>query len=123
MSTCWADARFTGHPVEKSPPMAGKEEKKMNMFGNLGKMGEMMKQAKRLKDEISRSRYEGEDSGIRVVINGELEITELKIPQDITGNRLENPLRNVINRTLKNAKNDMAQKMQKITGGLNLPGM
>ncbi|MFH1386779.1 MAG: YbaB/EbfC family nucleoid-associated protein [bacterium] len=93
------------------------------VFGNIGKMGEMMKQAKRLKDEIGRARYEGEDSGVKVMINGELEIKELKIPQELPLNKVESIVKDLINRTLKNAKNDMAQKMQKITGGLNLPGM
>lgn len=93
------------------------------MFGNLGKMGEMLKQAKQLKDEMARSKYEAEAGGVRVVINGELEITDLKIPPDLPPAKIESAVKDAVNRGLKNAKADMAQKMSKMTGGLKLPGM
>jgi len=93
------------------------------IFGNIGKMGEMLKQAKQLKDEIAKAKYEGEANGVKVVINGELEITELKIPPGMDVGRIEFSVKEAVNRTMKTAKNDMAQKMSKITGGMQLPGM
>lgn len=89
------------------------------IFGNIGKMGEMIKQAKQLKDEISRSRYQAEAGGVKVVINGEMEIVELTVPPGANTNLIKD----AVNRGLKTAKADMAQKMQKITGGLSLPGV
>ncbi|MDD5593907.1 MAG: YbaB/EbfC family nucleoid-associated protein [Candidatus Margulisbacteria bacterium] len=98
----------------------------MNMFGNLGKMGEMIKQAKQLKDEMSRARYESEANGVKVVINGEMEIKELTIPEEMTDHRrIESSVKDAVNRGMKTAKEDMARKMSKLTGGMGgmLPGM
>lgn len=101
----------------------------MNMFGNLGKMGEMIKQAKQLKDEMSRSRYEAEANGVKAVVNGEMEIKELTIPAELTDHRrIESSVKDAINRVMKIAKEDMARKMSKMTGGMGglggmLPGM
>jgi len=93
-------------------------------FGKLGKMAEMMKQAKQLKDEMSRARYESEANGVKVVINGEMEIRELSIPAEmIDQRRIESSVKDAVNRGLKTAKEDMAKKMSKLTGGLQLPGM
>ncbi len=89
------------------------------IFGNIGKMGEMLKQAKQLKDELSRARYEAEAGGVKVVINGEMEITELTVPP----NAPASSIKEAINRALREAKNDMTKKMSKITGGMQLPGM
>lgn len=89
------------------------------IFGNIGKMGEMLKQAKQLKDELSRARYEAEAGGVKVVINGEMEITELTVPP----NAPASSIKEAVNRALKEAKNDMTKKMTKITGGMQLPGM
>jgi DNA-binding protein YbaB len=89
------------------------------IFGNLGKMGEMLKQAQQLKSEIGKARYEAESGGVRVVINGEMEITELTVPPGAAAGAI----REAVNRGLKAANSDMAQKMSKITGGLQLPGM
>ena len=93
------------------------------IFGNLGKMGEMLKQAKQLKDEISRARYEGEVNGVKVVVSGEMEVVELKIPLDLPANKIESSVKEAINRVLRTAKTDMAQKLGKITGGISLPGL
>jgi DNA-binding protein YbaB len=93
------------------------------IFGNLGKMGEVLQKAKQLKDEIARARYEAEVKGVKVVVNGDLEIVELKVPQGLTSSQLESAVKEAVNRVLKTAKADMAQKLGKITGGMGLPGI
>jgi len=89
------------------------------IFGNLGKMAEMVKQAKALKDEMSRARYEAEGNGVRVVVNGEMEIVELKIEAGAK----ENAVKDIINQAVKKAKAEAAKSLQKMTGGMSLPGM
>ncbi len=89
------------------------------IFGNLGKMAEMVKQAKALKDEMSRARYEEERGGVKVIVNGEMEIIELKIAP----NTPEANVKDTINRAIHKAKMESAKVMQKLTGGMNLPGM
>lgn len=89
------------------------------IFGNLGKMGEMLKQAKALKDEMAKARHEAEGGGVRVVVNGEMEIMDLKV-QPGTG---EQTIKEVINRAIKASKDGAAKSLQKLTGGMQLPGM
>lgn len=96
----------------------------MNMFGNLGKMGEMVQKARQLQAEIKQARYEAEQNGVKVVINGEMEIVDLNFPPDAK----PAAVKEAVNRCLKTAKEDMAKKMSKITGGMGglgglLPGM
>jgi hypothetical protein len=93
------------------------------IFGNIGKMGEMLKQAQKLKEELSKARYEAEAGGVRVVINGEMEIADLIIPPNVPVSRIEASVKEAVNRALREAKNDMTKKMTKITGGMQLPGM
>jgi DNA-binding protein YbaB len=93
------------------------------IFGNLGKMGEVLQKAKQLKDEIARARYEAEVKGVKVVVNGDLEIVELKVPEGLSSAQLESAVKEAVNRVLKTAKADMAQKLGKITGGMGLPGI
>ena len=89
------------------------------IFGNLGKMAEMVKQAKALKDEMSRARFEEERGGVKVVVNGEMEVLELKIPP----NTSESTVKDAVNRAMQKAKAEAAKIMSKLTGGLSLPGM
>jgi len=93
------------------------------IFGNIGKMGEMLRQAQKLKEELSKARYEAEAGGVRVVINGEMEIAELIIPPNVGAGKIEPAVKEAVNRALREAKNDMTKKMTKITGGMQLPGM
>ena len=89
------------------------------IFGNLGKMAEMVKQAKALKDEMSRARYEAEGSGVWAVVNGEMEILELKIAPEAK----ENTVKDIVNKAIRSAKAEAAKSLQKMTGGMSLPGM
>ena len=93
------------------------------VFGKFGDMMGMIKQAKMLKDEMGKARYEAEAGGVRVVVNGEMEVIELKISIETNLNKIESLVKEAVNRAMKSAKADMAQKMSKMTGGLQLPGM
>jgi len=93
------------------------------VFGNLGKMAEMVKQAKAIKDELSRARFEEEGGGVKVVINGEMDILELKISPEVSIVKAEKEVKDVVNRAMHKAKMESAKIMQKLTGGMNLPGM
>jgi DNA-binding protein YbaB len=89
------------------------------VFGNLGKMGEMIKQARQIQAELKKMRFEEQAGGSRVLINGEMEILELQIePSGDAGK-----LKEIINRAMQRAKMESAKLLQKMTGGLSLPGM
>ncbi len=95
-----------------------------------GQFGDMMKQAKELqanlkkiKDELARARYEAEAGGIKVIVNGEMDILEIKINPAVDTGKIESLVKEAANRALKTAKEDAAQKLKKATGGLSIPGM
>ncbi|HVN67974.1 MAG TPA: YbaB/EbfC family nucleoid-associated protein [Candidatus Sulfotelmatobacter sp.] len=89
------------------------------VFGNLGKMGEMMKQARQIQAELKKMRFEEQTGGSRVLVNGEMEILELKIEPGSDGGKIKD----IINRAMQKAKMESAKLLQKMTGGLSLPGM
>ena len=92
------------------------------IFGNLGKMGEMLKQAKQIKDELSKARFEAESGGVRAVVNGEMDIVELKITPGMDSFKAESAAKEAVNKALRTAKAEAAKLMSKMTGGLQLPG-
>jgi DNA-binding protein YbaB len=92
----------------------------------LGNFGEMMKQAKelqqnlkKLKDELAHLKYEAEAGGVKVVVNGEMEILDIKAAPNA---EMKN-IKEAANRALKQAKDDAAEKLKKAAGGLSLPGL
>lgn len=92
----------------------------MNMFGNLGKMGEMIKQARAMKDAMSKIRCEGEAGGVRVAVSGEMNILEVRIPPDMNGAKAEGLVKEAANKALRSAQMEAAKRMQGMGG---FPGM
>lgn len=109
----------------------------MNMFGNLGNMGEMIKQAKKMQDELKKikddlkhARYEAEVNGIKVIVDGEMEVKEIRLPacrqawsgdSDIRG--IEEKIRQAVNKAIKESKDDAARRLKGATGGISIPGL
>lgn len=100
------------------------------VFGNLGNMGEMIKQAremqnnlKKIKEELKRSQYEVEMDGIRVVVDGEMEIKTLTLNPSLDSKKLEESAKKAVNKAIKTAKDDAANKLKTLTGGLSIPGL
>jgi len=93
------------------------------IFGNLGKMAEMMKQAKQIDSELSRLRFEGEANGVKAIVNGKTEVLEIKIGTEVNQAMLEHLIKEAVNKALNAAKMESVKIMQKMTGGLQLPGM
>jgi len=100
------------------------------VFGNLGNMAEMMKQAremqnnlKKIKEELKRSQYEAEVNGVKVIVSGEMDIKELKLNPALDPKKQEESVKQAINKALKIAKDDSASKLKSLTGGLSIPGL
>ncbi len=106
------------------------------MFGKLGDVAGMMKQAKemqsrvkQMQEELTRMRFEA-DSGagaVRAVVTGKLELADIKIdPQTVSAGdveMLEDLVKSAVGAAQKKAAEGVKAEMQKITGGLNLPGL
>lgn len=104
------------------------------MFGKLGDLASIMKQAKEMGGKIQQMqesmqtlRFEA-DSGagaVSATVNGKLELIGLKISPEITGDveMLEDLVRSAICAAQRKASEGVKAEMAKMTGGLNLPGL
>lgn len=101
-----------------------------------GKMNQMMKQVqamqnkmKKVQEELGTKEVEASSGGDMVIVkvNGHQEVKEIKInpevvnPEDIE--MLQDLIIAAINDGLKKASEMANQEMNKVTGGLNIPGM
>jgi len=106
------------------------------MARNIPGMGGLMKQAQKMQakmlkiqEEMAEKTVEGTAGGgmVAVVANGRQEIISIKIEQEVVDPEDVEMLQDLIvaatNDALKKAQEMMAAEMQKITGGMNIPGL
>ncbi|MDD3364436.1 MAG: YbaB/EbfC family nucleoid-associated protein [Syntrophomonas sp.] len=99
-------------------------------------MNQMMKQAKKMQEEMAKTQaelqeriIEGSAGGGAVMakVNGKQRILEIKIkpevvdPEDVE--MLEDLIMAAINEAIKQSQDMVSTEMAKITGGLNIPGL
>ena len=107
-----------------------------NPFGNMGNLGGMMKQAKklmdetkRIQDELAAERVEASSGGgvVKAVVSGMGQLLEIKIdpqvvdPEDVE--MLEDLVTTAVREALTKSEELRTERLQAVTGGLNLPGM
>ncbi len=95
-----------------------------------GQMGDMVKQAremqarlKKIKMELKHAKYESEAHGVKVIVDGEMDIKELIIAPTVAPNQIPKLVKEVTNKALKLSKDDAAKKLKQAAGGLNVPGL
>lgn len=106
------------------------------MKGAMGGMANLMKQAnqmqlkmKKLQDELAQKNYDGTAGGgaVKVTVNGEHFIKAIAINADVMKSGDVEMLQDLImaatNDAIKVAKETSTKEMEKITGGMNIPGM
>lgn len=106
------------------------------MAGSLGDLGGLLRQAQKmqqqvaeLQEELKKRTFEGSAGGgaVHVVVNGQRELVEIKIkpeavdPDDVE--LLEDMVRGAVNQALKQAEETTTAEMQKVTGGMGIPGL
>ena len=99
-------------------------------------MQQMMKQARKMQEQlaaaqenIAQSTVDASAGGgmVKVTVNGEMQITSLKIdpealdPEDVE--MLEDTITAAVNEALRGVGDLANRQMGAITGGLNIPGM
>ena len=104
--------------------------------GNMGNMGKMMKEAKKVQDrivqlqeELKEREMEVSSGGGAVVvrINGKQELKSIHIkpeavdPEDVE--MLEDLILTAVNEGIKASQDMVSEEMAKITGGFNIPGL
>ena len=109
---------------------------KFNPMAGGGNMNQMIKQAKKLQEEMAKTQaevqarvFEGSAGGgaVTVKINGRQEVLEINIkpevvdPEDIE--MLQDIIMTAVNDAIKQSQDAVSAEMSKVTGGLNIPGL
>lgn len=77
------------------------------MFDQLKQLGKL----KELKDALEKEKKEVEKEGIRVVVNGKLEVEEIKLNPQLDFETQEKIVKECINEAMKKIQMEAAQKM------------
>lgn len=106
----------------------------MKGFG--GGMAQLMKQAnqmqmkiKKLQEELAKAEYESSAGGgaVKAKVNGDHKVVSLTINQDLMSSgdvdMLQDMVMIAVNDAMKTAKDTSAKEMEKITGGMGVPGL
>jgi nucleoid-associated protein EbfC len=106
----------------------------MKNFG--GGMAQLMKQAnqmqikmKKAQEEMALKTYEATSGGgaVKVIVNGDSLLKSVTIDPEVMKagdvEMLQDLILSATNEAVKTAKDASAQEMQKITGGMNIPGL
>ena len=77
------------------------------MFDDLKQLSKL----KALKDTLEKERKEVEKEGVRVVVNGKMEIEELRLNSQLEAVKQEGVVKDCINQALKEVQQEAARKM------------
>ena len=75
-----------------------------------------LQQLKELRDSVAREKEEVEKKGIRVIINGKMEIEEIHLNPDLSKEEQEEVLKECINEAMKKIQMLLASKMSQMSG-------
>ena len=103
---------------------------------NKGMIGDLMRQAKKMQQEMAKIQEEAKKKTVeasagggmvRVTANGGMEIVSIKIEREVVNpddiEMLQDLIIAAANEALRRAQQMVSEEMSKVTGGLNLPGM
>jgi DNA-binding YbaB/EbfC family protein len=96
----------------------------MGLFGQVGDMYKLQKEAKKIKKELSQIHIFAERDGIKVTVSGEQKVLSVEITNDeilANKNKLEKAIVEAINAATEKAQKIAAEKMKVIMGGM--PGL
>lgn len=106
------------------------------MKGLTGGMAQLMKQAnqmqmkmKKAQEELAQKTYEGTSGGgaVKITVSGDNFLKAVTIDPEVLKagdvEMLQDLIVTATNDAMKAAKDYSAQEMQKITGGMNIPGL
>ncbi len=99
-------------------------------------IGDMMKQAQKMQQEMGRIQEESKRKTVEaaagggmvvVVANGAMEILSIKIEKDVVNpediEMLQDLVVAAVNEALRRAQQMVSDDMGKVTGGMNIPGL
>ncbi|MCK4503077.1 MAG: YbaB/EbfC family nucleoid-associated protein [Desulfuromonadales bacterium] len=99
-------------------------------------LGNIMKQAQQMQAKIARIQQELETKELEVTagggmvtarVNGKQQLLDLKIEKDVVDpedvEMLQDLVMAAVNEAIKQSQDMIQQEMNKVTGGMNIPGM
>ena len=90
------------------------------MFNKLKQFKDLRSQAKTMQNALAQETITEEKNGVKIVLNGNMEILELKLSDNLPKSSQEENLKHCFNDALKRAQRIMAKKLQDMGG---IPGM
>jgi DNA-binding protein YbaB len=90
------------------------------MFSKLKQFKDLRSQAKTMQNALAGETITEEKKGVKVVLNGNMEVIDLKLGDDLSKDSQEDILKTCFNDALKRAQRLMAKKLQEMGG---IPGM
>lgn len=98
------------------------------MAGMLKQAMEMKQKMEALKEQLADETVEASAGGmVKVVFNGRMELLELTIDPEVVEEKdkeqIEFLVRTAVNEGLRKTQQMMRDRMQEITGGLDIPGL
>jgi DNA-binding YbaB/EbfC family protein len=109
--------------------MKGRSGMPSGMQNLMRQANQLQLKIKKAQEELAERHYEGTAGGgaVSVTVKGEHEVLSLKINEDVVKagdvEMLQDLVKAATNDALKKAKDTHATEMEKITGGMGLPGM
>ena len=77
-------------------------------------------QASELQKKLNDETVEKEKNGIKIVMNGNLEIISINIPSDKSVEEISSTMKDLVNETIKASQKLMIDKMGGVGGALNM---
>ena len=90
------------------------------MFNKLKQFKDLRGQAKVMQSALGQEKIELEKNGIKIVMNGNMEITELTIENQSDPSIIAKTMKDLFNDAIKKTQRIMAKKMQEMGG---FPGL
>lgn len=90
------------------------------MFNKLKQFKDLRSQAKTMQNALNKESVTEEKNGVKITLNGNMEIVELNLNPDLDTPSQEKALKNCFNDALKKTQRLMAKKMQEMGG---MPGL
>lgn len=90
------------------------------MFSKLKQFRDLRSQAKTMQSALSKESVSQEKNGVKVSLNGNLEITEISLNDSLSKEEQEKTLMSCLNEAIKKTQKIMAKKMQEMGG---IPGL
>lgn len=98
-------------------------------LGDIGQIMKLQKEFKNIQKKLQKTECEGAsaDGSVKARVNGEYRVTDIQVADALLkagdAKKLEKMVIQAVNAAVDRTKEVAAQEMQKLTGGLNIPGL